>query len=439
MAEKRSDKELEKHLKTLKGQRTWKKGAITKRIRKLEALVNDGGSRRVIAAAVVGLQTVFEELNQVCASIAAMIEDVDDLNSLEDIRMDVEMCVAMANEDLEARKDDPPSSADSTSTWVNQHAEVAGNGADAPAEDEQRSEDFPDEAQSEVILEDSGNICKDVWNYSPLYSIDPPANGTGTGAIPRIQSHGNVFDYENINSLNNDDHQSQGGQQEVWVRPKPRPLTSDNLTSYGVYDESSISALKGKSDQVDFHCEGKKWESNGARGLAQRNGSLSELQQKGSGGQIGGWSGSLPDIERKKDDQLNVNSRENGSAWNNSREIDRGLRVSGKESGMHYDFCANNLNQSLFSDTVLKDSKNTFSYGIQTSGEEAERVAPSNVLSGDEVPGERKLPVGMNPSSSGGWATQDQSELCNLENRILPTADTCYNVVGGTKKNQKRC
>ena len=71
MAETRSERELEKHLKTLKGQRTWKKGAITKRIKALERLVNDGGRRSLIAAGVVGLQTVFDELNQVCAGIAS--------------------------------------------------------------------------------------------------------------------------------------------------------------------------------------------------------------------------------------------------------------------------------------------------------------------------------------------------------------------------------
>ena len=84
MAEQRSERELEKHLKTLKGQRTWKKGAITKRIKKLESMVNDGGRRTLIRAAVDGLLTVFDELNLVCASIAAMSEEVDDLNSVEE-------------------------------------------------------------------------------------------------------------------------------------------------------------------------------------------------------------------------------------------------------------------------------------------------------------------------------------------------------------------
>ena len=39
---------------------------------------------------------MFEELNQVCANIVAMINDMDDLNSFGKIWMDMEMCVVMA-------------------------------------------------------------------------------------------------------------------------------------------------------------------------------------------------------------------------------------------------------------------------------------------------------------------------------------------------------
>ena len=145
MAETRNEKELEKHLKTLKGQRTWKKGAITKRIKALERLVNDGGRRSLIAAGVVGLQTVFDELKQVCAGIASMNDEVDDLNSLEEIRMEVEMCIAMANDDLEARKDDPPSTEDNTSSWVNKHARTSGAEDNVRSEAEPWYKDFPND------------------------------------------------------------------------------------------------------------------------------------------------------------------------------------------------------------------------------------------------------------------------------------------------------
>ena len=123
-------------------------------------MVNDGGRRRLISAAVDGLLTVFDELNQVCTSIASLSDEVDDLNSLEEIRMEVEMCVAMANEDLEARKDDPPSTEDNTSEWVDQHAGIAGVGSNAPSEMGQRYENYTDEyvTRSEEVSYHSGNF-----------------------------------------------------------------------------------------------------------------------------------------------------------------------------------------------------------------------------------------------------------------------------------------
>ena len=109
MAERRDPKECERRLKTLKGKRTWKKGSITTRIRKLEELVDTAGSRRVIAAVMGGLWKVMDELQQVCDEISDMSDDVDELNSLENIRLKVEICVAMATEHIDAQDHDPPS------------------------------------------------------------------------------------------------------------------------------------------------------------------------------------------------------------------------------------------------------------------------------------------------------------------------------------------
>ena len=124
MAERRDPGEYEKELKALKRQRTWKKGAITTRTRKLEELVDNGGSRRVIAAMVEGLLQVFDELKQVCDSISSICDEDDELNSLEEIRMKVEICVATASENLDERMNDPPST--ETSSWVAKHASFAG-------------------------------------------------------------------------------------------------------------------------------------------------------------------------------------------------------------------------------------------------------------------------------------------------------------------------
>ena len=111
-----------KRLKYFKGQRTYKKGAITTRIRELDALVANGGSRRLIKTMSDGLLVVFQELTQVCDEISYISEEFDDLNSVEEIRVRVEMCVSMAHESLEVRAYDPPST--ETSSWVQKHAEM---------------------------------------------------------------------------------------------------------------------------------------------------------------------------------------------------------------------------------------------------------------------------------------------------------------------------
>ena len=100
---------------------------------------------------------------------------MDDLNSLEEIRMEVEMCIAMANDDLEARKDDPPSTEDNTSSWVNKHARTSGAEGNVRSEAEPWYEDFPNDyaVRSEEFSEHSGNAYTS-WNYSPLYPADPP-------------------------------------------------------------------------------------------------------------------------------------------------------------------------------------------------------------------------------------------------------------------------
>ena len=111
-----------KRLKYFKGQQTYKKGAITTRMKKLDELVANSGSRRLIKTMSDCLLIVFQELKQVCDEISYISEEFDDLNSVEEIRVRVEMCVSIANESLEVRAYDPPST--ETSSWVQKHAEV---------------------------------------------------------------------------------------------------------------------------------------------------------------------------------------------------------------------------------------------------------------------------------------------------------------------------
>ncbi len=130
-----------KLLQRLKGSRTAKKGVITKRIKRVEGLVNSGGSRRVIGKLTENLEAVFQELTQVCAEISNLSEEYDELNELETIRMEVEDCATVARDNLEARKDDPDSSESRTSAWVSETTRIMQESDDIhPLDDEQTGE-----------------------------------------------------------------------------------------------------------------------------------------------------------------------------------------------------------------------------------------------------------------------------------------------------------
>ena len=124
---------LQKRLAILRRSRTGKKGSITKRIKKLEKVVSEAGSKRVIRALSSGLEAVFAELLQVCDEITRLSSEVDPLNCIEEIRTDVEICIVEARDHLEARQDEPNSSQSYTSSWVNKHAEVVSAGTRSEA------------------------------------------------------------------------------------------------------------------------------------------------------------------------------------------------------------------------------------------------------------------------------------------------------------------
>ena len=113
-----------KRLKVLRGSRTGKKSSVTKRLKQLESYMEQGKGRRATELLMKCLQSVYEELEQVCTEISDLSEDYDELNNLEDIRFEVETCAASVAEYLERRKDDPASSTSSVAlNWVRQHAQ----------------------------------------------------------------------------------------------------------------------------------------------------------------------------------------------------------------------------------------------------------------------------------------------------------------------------
>ena len=79
--------DLESRLRQLKYSRRGKKGAITKRIRQINTLVEESAGRRRIQLLMEALLTVYEELAGVCNLISTCNGGEDDLfNDLEEIR-----------------------------------------------------------------------------------------------------------------------------------------------------------------------------------------------------------------------------------------------------------------------------------------------------------------------------------------------------------------
>ena len=102
-------------LTKLKRSRTGKKRYITMRINQLNGMVEAGGcSRGEMRRLMDKLVEVYEELETVCEEIMdlSLLHDVseDDLNNVEEIRFNVDNCVALVTEHLESRLDEAPSS-----------------------------------------------------------------------------------------------------------------------------------------------------------------------------------------------------------------------------------------------------------------------------------------------------------------------------------------
>ena len=116
MAGNVGDGDMEKQLKKLKYSRRGKKSAITKRVQQINKLVSEVGSRRRIQILLDALLKVFAELREVCSDISSMCDD--EYNDIEDIRTEVDDCMAMVVDYLEARRDDPPSTDSITESWV---------------------------------------------------------------------------------------------------------------------------------------------------------------------------------------------------------------------------------------------------------------------------------------------------------------------------------
>ena len=116
----------QRRLAILRNSRTGKKGVITKRIARLEGMVEAGGcGRRFLREMMERLVVVYQELEQVCTEIndlLTLLDEFDELNDTENVRMNVDECVALVTEHLDSRLDEAPSSTMSarTMSWVAQ-------------------------------------------------------------------------------------------------------------------------------------------------------------------------------------------------------------------------------------------------------------------------------------------------------------------------------
>ena len=71
------------------------------------------------------LVIVYQELEKVCTEINQLLtlfDEIDELNFIEEVRMNVDECVALVTEHLESRADEAPSSSSlaRTLSWVAQ-------------------------------------------------------------------------------------------------------------------------------------------------------------------------------------------------------------------------------------------------------------------------------------------------------------------------------
>ena len=124
-----SVQDFESRLRKLIAKRTYKKGSITKRIKNLERVVSEGERADKVSYMLQCLIDTFTALQEVCEEISLITQHKEvqwhlaNEEWVEAEKERVDLCAAEVNEYLEAKKDDPMSSASSfTETWVRAHA-----------------------------------------------------------------------------------------------------------------------------------------------------------------------------------------------------------------------------------------------------------------------------------------------------------------------------
>ena len=220
--------EHELRLEKLRRLRTGKKSAITKRIARLLDMVQAGGcSRRQIRSLTEKLVGVFEDLEKVCTEISevSVLHGLaeDELNSLEEVRMNVDECVVQIEDHLESRQGELASSSSDSYTkscsWLSEHSEIMGSASARCAEEvESVSKEVEGiiKAYSNLSLLPVGGVVATVTTLGADLTQNLGAPGAETMGPPgpqkTSQSFSQIFDGE-IGELTvaiSDDHSKNG-------------------------------------------------------------------------------------------------------------------------------------------------------------------------------------------------------------------------------------
>ena len=277
MAKAQSPGDAEKKLQELKLSRRGKKGSITKRMQHINKMVEDGGSRRVIRTLITALRTKFDELNDVCTQIAASTEEVDEINCTEELQASVDLCIVLAEDDLEARRDDPPSTGSVASAWVANctsrmfDGEAASEGS--MSSDEARSEMPDDDQHRESQLQGMDHFVSQTNQFSTgreqVQDTRTTLHGTGIG---------NKAVGEGTKSGITAEEDVQSGRTLTFVNPPKSRTVSElfnsntrptNNHSTGTKDDVNKS-IKGDSFDTATHGEMASQAGNGDGGTRKR-------------------------------------------------------------------------------------------------------------------------------------------------------------------------
>ena len=136
-----SNVDKESRITKLTNLRTGKKSGITKRITKLNQLINDNASRSKIKYLATCLYECYRLLQHDCEELFSLM-DTPDSEWLEDVKSGIDECLADVSEYISAHQDESTSSGNSfTDSWARKHApmyrgdaEVEGAVADVTSE-----------------------------------------------------------------------------------------------------------------------------------------------------------------------------------------------------------------------------------------------------------------------------------------------------------------